>query len=212
MNELSQFWKSPLVPIMSKLQRLSILKLVFVCLFVFFCAERKLQGLVLKKKAEYDAAEVLYQRAIAIILKTFDKTHYKFGQYSNNLGDCYRKRGQYDEALRIYREKPAKVFLFGVLKFLSEESLAALTGSLGAEHAETAEVQHNVAMVLHQLQRYQEAAQVKQQGKSLCFFDSFFPLQLFSKAIAVIRKQFGEGHYKLGVFSNNVRKEDVFYL
>lgn len=43
-------------------------------------------------------------------------------------------------------------------------------------------MQHNVALVLHQLGRYQEAA------------------DLFAKAIAVIRKEFGESHYKMGVF------------
>jgi tetratricopeptide (TPR) repeat protein len=57
--------------------------------------------------------------------------------------------------------------------------------SLGVQHSETAEVQHNVGMVLHQLGRYQDA------------------VDLFNKAIAVILKEFGAAHYKMGVFQNN---------
>jgi hypothetical protein len=38
-------------------------------------------GLVEKKRANYDAAEKLYTRAIAIVVKTFGKKHYKYGVF-----------------------------------------------------------------------------------------------------------------------------------
>lgn len=48
------------------------------------------QGLVLKKRADYDGAEKLYKRAIDIVVKTFGEKHYKVGIYMNNLGDIWR--------------------------------------------------------------------------------------------------------------------------
>lgn len=100
-----------------------------------------MQGLVLKKKADYDGAEALYRRALAIVLRTFDRSHYKYGMISNNLADCYRKRGQYPQA----NSSSVSVCCFVVtlsIQALSiyEEALAALSSSLGAQHAETAEV------------------------------------------------------------------------
>ena len=46
-------------------------------------------GLVLKKRADYDAAETHYKRAIEIVYDTFghDQEHYKLGIYYNNLAE-----------------------------------------------------------------------------------------------------------------------------
>lgn len=58
-----------------------------------------------KKRADYDAAEPLYRRAIDIVVKTYNtKKHYKYGVFMNNLADIYRKRGQYPEALTMYQD------------------------------------------------------------------------------------------------------------
>jgi tetratricopeptide (TPR) repeat protein len=62
------------------------------------------QGLVMKKRADYDAAEKLYDRAVRIIRKTFGEKHYKLGIYLNNLGDVERKRAKFDQALALYKQ------------------------------------------------------------------------------------------------------------
>lgn len=99
------------------------------------------QGLVLKKRAAYDEAEPLYVRAIDIVLKAFGtKVHYKFGIFTSNLADIFRKRGQYEQALALY-----------------EDALSSLRATLGENHSEVGEVLHNIGLVRHQLCQYQEA-------------------------------------------------------
>ena len=59
---------------------------------------------MLKKRADYDGAEALYRRAIAIVVKTFGEAqNYKQGIYENNLADCFRKRTKFDDALTLYK-------------------------------------------------------------------------------------------------------------
>lgn len=111
------------------------------------------QGLVLKKRADYDGAEKLYKRAIDIVVKTFGEKHYKVGIYMNNLGDIwryviantiqsstssetldlrvYRKRGMYDDALNTYKK-----------------ALVAIEQTLGPKHSEAAEILHNIGMLI----------------------------------------------------------------
>ena len=93
-------------------------------------------GLVLKKRADYGGAEVLYKRAIKIVHDTFghDKEHYKLGIYYNNLGDLDRKRNNFEDALRLY-----------------QRALTAIEKTLGSEHSEAAEILHNIGQVQHQL-------------------------------------------------------------
>lgn len=67
---------------------------------------------MLKKRADYDGAEALYRRAIAIVVKTFGEAqNYKQGIYENNLADCFRKRTKFDDALNLYKVRtgPARL-------------------------------------------------------------------------------------------------------
>jgi len=93
-------------------------------------------GLVLKKRADYDGAEVCYKRAIQIAHDTFghDQEHYKLGIYYNNLADLDRKRNKFDSALQIY-----------------QRALTAIEKTLGLQHSEAAEILHNIGLVQHQL-------------------------------------------------------------
>lgn len=108
-------------------------------------------GLVLKKKAAYDEAGLLYERAIAIVLKAFGpeegKLHYKYGMIALNLADIFRKKGIWNRALELY-----------------EDSERALIKSLGASHSEVAEVYYCRGLVQHQLGRYEEALALFQQN------------------------------------------------
>jgi tetratricopeptide (TPR) repeat protein len=96
-------------------------------------------GLVMKKRADYDNAEIYYKRAIQIAHNTFghDQEHYKFGIYYNNLADINRKRRQFDSALKLY-----------------QRALKATEMTLGAQHAEVGEILHNIGQVYHQLGEY----------------------------------------------------------
>ena len=93
-------------------------------------------GLILKKRADYDGAQKLYERAIEIAVKTFgnDQEHYKIGIYYNNLADLDRKRYRFSEALELYRR-----------------ALTSIEKTLGPEHSEAAEILHNIGLVEYQL-------------------------------------------------------------
>jgi tetratricopeptide (TPR) repeat protein len=93
-------------------------------------------GLVLKKRADYDGAEVYYKRAIRIVQDTFghDQEHYKLGIYYNNLADLDRKRNRYEQALQLYRQ-----------------ALTSIENTLGSQHSETADILHNIGQIQHQL-------------------------------------------------------------
>ncbi|CAF2776757.1 unnamed protein product [Rotaria sp. Silwood2] len=99
-------------------------------------------GLVLKKKADYDGAAELYERAIKIVRDTFgpNQEHYKLGIYYNNLADLDRERNNYDDALRFYRR-----------------AFTIIEKTLGSEHSEAAEILHNIGQVQHQLGNYEQA-------------------------------------------------------
>jgi tetratricopeptide (TPR) repeat protein len=93
-------------------------------------------GLVLKKRGDYDGAEVFNERAIQIVKDTFglNQEHYKLGTYYNNLADLDRKRNSYDDTLRIYRR-----------------AFTIIEKTLDPKHSEAAEIFHNIGQVQHQL-------------------------------------------------------------
>ncbi|CAF3629063.1 unnamed protein product [Rotaria sp. Silwood1] len=99
-------------------------------------------GLVLMKKADYDGAEELFERAMRIVRDTFgpNQEHYKLGIYYNNLADSHRKRNNYDYALHVY-----------------QRALKIIEKTLGPEHSEAAEILHNIGQVQHQLGNYKQA-------------------------------------------------------
>ena len=77
----------------------------------------------MKKCANYEKAEIYYQRSLEILRKVFGDKHPKVAISLYNLADVYRKRASFDQALELY-----------------SKSRDILTEALGNDHLEVAEV------------------------------------------------------------------------
>jgi tetratricopeptide (TPR) repeat protein len=80
-------------------------------------------GMVYKKRAMYDEAEPLYERALRIVEKTLGHSHPKVGVFLNNIADLHRKRKNYQAAYPLYRK-----------------ALTIIQNALGKHHSECADV------------------------------------------------------------------------
>lgn len=145
-------------------------------------------GLILKKRADYDGAEVHYKRAIEIVYQTFgrEQEHYKLGIYYNNLADLDRKRNRFDSALALY-----------------QRALTAIEQTLGPQHSEAGEILHNIGQVQHQLGQYSSERR------------TFLPrisvlghykqaIDFINRSLKIVKKEFGDKHYKYGMFLNSL--------
>jgi tetratricopeptide (TPR) repeat protein len=145
-------------------------------------------GLVLKKRADYDGAEKLYKRAIEIAYETFgrEQEHYKLGIYFNNLADLDRKRNHFDTALQLY-----------------QRALTAIEKTLGLQHSEAAEILHNIGQVQHQLGNrfYSINSQLEIYSLSGNYKQA---IDYINRALIIIKKEFGDKHYKYGMFLNSL--------
>jgi tetratricopeptide (TPR) repeat protein len=146
-------------------------------------------GLVLKKRADYDGAEACYKRAILIVHNTFgdDQEHYKLGIYYNNLADLDRKRTKFDNALRLY-----------------QRALTAIEKTLGLQHSEAAEILHNIGQVQHQLGLLLREKKEKNKNLFIFFLGNYKEaIDRINQALMIIKKEFGDTHYKYGMFLNS---------
>jgi tetratricopeptide (TPR) repeat protein len=80
-------------------------------------------GMVYKKRAMYDEAEPLYERALRIVEKSLGYTHPKVGVFLNNIADLHRKRKNFQAAYPLYRK-----------------ALTIIQNALGKHHSECADV------------------------------------------------------------------------
>lgn len=146
-------------------------------------------GLVLKKRADYDGAEQYYKRAIGIVHKTFgaDQEHYKLGIYYNNLADLDRKRNRFDQALALYKR-----------------ALTSIEKTLGPQHSEAADILHNIGQVHHQIGLYFCQKQTESKPRSSAVEHYREAIEYIDRALAIIKKEFGDKHYKYGMFLNSL--------
>lgn len=145
-------------------------------------------GLLLKQKGDYNGAEIFYERAIKIIKDTFgpNQEHYKLGIYYNNLADLHRKPDDYDDALRVYRR-----------------ALTIIEKTLGPEHSEAAEILHNIGRVQYQLGQL-EKIKIKQSSIFSLLGNYKQAIGYIDRALAIIKKEFNDQHYKYGIFLNSL--------
>jgi tetratricopeptide (TPR) repeat protein len=82
-------------------------------------------------KGDYDSAEPLYKRALAIIEKVLGKEHPSTATSLNNLAGVYQAKGDYDSAERLYKR-----------------ALEILEKRLGSNHPNTVTIRNNLAYLL----------------------------------------------------------------
>jgi len=97
-------------------------------------------GYYLGQRAQYEEAEPLYQRAIAIGEKTLGPEHPLLAIYINNLANLYRDQGKYEEAEPLY-----------------QRAIAIGEKTLGPEHPDLATWLNNLANLYCDQGRYEEA-------------------------------------------------------
>jgi len=105
------------------------------------------------------------------VLKTFGEKHYKVGIYLNNLGDVERKRGNYQNALKIY-----------------QRGLTAIELTLGHTHSEAGEILHNMGLVYHQLENYSEAIKFFESALKIVrkeFGDQHYKVGMFTNSMGM---------------------------
>ena len=146
-------------------------------------------GLVLKNRADYDGAEEYYKRAIRIVHQTFgqDQEHYKLGIYYNNLADLDRKRNRYDQALELYKR-----------------ALTSIEKTLGPQHSEAADILHNIGQVHHQIGLCLSQSKSPSKSRSSPIEHYRESIDYIDRALEIIKKEFGEKHYKYGMFLNSL--------
>ena len=81
-----------------------------------------------------------YKKALKIAKHLFGKDHPHVGMYLNNLGDVYRKKGDFRKAEGIYFK-----------------AIATLEAALGPEHVEVAEALNSMGLVLKKRADYEGA-------------------------------------------------------
>ncbi|MEO8955431.1 MAG: helix-turn-helix transcriptional regulator, partial [Ktedonobacteraceae bacterium] len=97
-------------------------------------------GLYLKELAQYQQAEPLLQRALAIREHTLGTEHPSTATSFDNLAELYHEQGQYLRAAPLY-----------------QRALAIREGVLGAEHPSTATSLNNLARLFHDQRYYSKA-------------------------------------------------------
>jgi len=158
-------------------------------------------GYYLGQRAQYEEAEPLYQRAIAIGEKTLGPEHPDLATGLNNLAELYRNQGKYEEAEPMYKraiaigektlgpEHPLLAIYINNLanlyrdqgKYeeaepLYQRAIAIGEKTLGPEHPDLATWLNNLANLYCDQGRYEEAE------------------PLFKRALAVYEQKLGANH------------------
>ncbi len=97
-------------------------------------------GYYLDDRAQYEEAEPLYQRAIAIDEKTLGPEHPDLATKLNNLANLYQHQGKYEEAESLY-----------------QRAIAIGEKILGPEHPDLAARLNNLANLYQHQGKYEEA-------------------------------------------------------
>ena len=172
-------------------------------------------GLYLEGKAQYEKAEALYQRALAIREQVLGSTHPHTGNILNNLALLYQKQEKYSEAehlhlrvLAIYEQQPEDAHLkmgqtlnnlavlyqkqkrYSEAERLHQRALA-IYGQLEDTHLEIRDTLNNLAVLYQSQEEYSEAE------------------RLLKQALTISERKLGKVHPDTGNILNNLA---VLYL
>ena len=165
----------------------------------------------LEERAQYNQAEPLFQRALAICEKQLGPEHYQTAMSLDNLAIVYKEQGKYAQAEPLY-QRALTIFerqlgpehyqtatcldnlamlyraqgKYVQAEPLFQRALAIYEKQLGPEHYETATCLDNLAGLFFEQKRYEQAE------------------PLFQRALAIKEKQLGLGHPITAVTLNNL--------
>ena len=106
--------------------------------------------LLYKSQGRYEAAEPLYQRALAIREKVLGPDHPSVATSLDNLALLYKSQGRYETAEPLYKR-----------------ALAVFEKALGPDHPDVATSLENYAALLRKTGREDEAAELEARAKAI---------------------------------------------
>ncbi|MFT4667063.1 MAG: CHAT domain-containing protein/Flp pilus assembly protein TadD [Patescibacteria group bacterium] len=172
-----------------------------------------MQAFALDHKSEYQQAEVLYIKNIAIQEKVKGKNYPDYPTHLDNLARLYRKTGNFSEAEKLHLEAIAvqeekfgknnieyafflshlgvvyeKTNQFEKAEILYLESQTIQKRILGNDHPDYASILNNLAVVYNKLAQYTKAE------------------TLYLEAIGITEKAFGKNHPDYALNLNNLAR------
>jgi tetratricopeptide (TPR) repeat protein len=168
-------------------------------------------GYYLYERAQYEEAELLYIRALAIYEKTFGLDHPATAENLNNLARLCRARGKYEQAEALYKraldiyesalgpDHPntaaslhnlARLYrtqgMYDKAESLYVRALAIREKVLGPDHPDTAANLNSMASLYYSQRKYDQAE------------------RLFKRALAICEKVWGTDHPDTATSLNNL--------